>query len=41
MARPFSLATALRAAVHVSRSTTQGRINRRGVLDSNKGGEAP
>jgi len=42
MARPFYLASALRAVVRVSRSTTQGWINRHsGVLDSNKEGEAP
>jgi hypothetical protein len=42
MARPFYLATALRAEVRVSRSTTQGWINRHsGALDSGKEGEAP
>ena len=41
MARPFYLATALRAAVRMSRSTW-GRIDRRsGALDSHKGGNAP
>jgi hypothetical protein len=41
MARPFYLASAPRV-VRVSRSTTQGWINRHsGVLDSNKEGEAP
>jgi hypothetical protein len=42
MARPFHLATALRAEVRVSGSTTQGWINRHsGALDSGKEGEAP
>jgi hypothetical protein len=42
MARPFYLATALRPVVRVTRSTTQGWINRHsGAPDSNKEGEAP
>jgi hypothetical protein len=42
MARPFYLATALRAVVRVSKSRAQGWINRHpGVLDSGKEGEAP
>ena len=42
MARPFYLATALRAEVRVSRSRTHGWINRHsGALDSGKEGEAP
>jgi hypothetical protein len=42
MARPFYLATALRAVVRVSKPRTQSGINRHsGVLDNGKEGEAP
>jgi hypothetical protein len=42
MAQPFYLATALRAVVRVSVSTTQPWINHHsGALDSGKEGKAP